>query len=62
MIEIKEMRCYAIKPRDIVKYDNKDYMVWAPIDNNGTVQLYQIEGRPIDVINVNVCDIDLENT
>lgn len=61
MIEIKEMQRYALKPTDIVKYENKEYIVWSPIDDNGTVQLYQVEGRPIDVINVNVCDIDLEN-
>jgi len=61
MIEIEEMKPYALKAGDLVFLKNegaKLYRVLAPADANGTIQLHLVEGRPVDVYNVHVDCID----
>lgn len=61
MIEIEEMKPYALKAGDLVFLKNegaKLYRVLAPADANGTIQLHLVDGRPVDVYNVNVSCID----
>lgn len=57
MIEIEEMKPYALKAGDLVFLKNegaKLYRVLAPADANGTIQLHLVDGSPVDVYNVNV--------
>lgn len=62
MIEIKEMKPYALKAGDLVFLKNENaklYRVLAPADANGTIQLHLIDGSPVDVYNVHVSRIKM---
>lgn len=62
MIEIEEMKPYVLKAGDLVFLKNegaKLYRVLAPADANGTIQLHLVDGRPVDVYNVNVSCIKI---
>lgn len=62
MIEIEEMKPYALKAGDLVFIKNegaKLYRVLAPADANGTIQLHLVDGSPVDVYNVHVSCIKI---
>ena len=62
MIEIEEMKPYALKAGDLVFLKNegaKLYRVLALADANGTIQLHLVDGSPVDVYNVNVSCIKI---